>query len=151
MGRAEAPRGRQRHGLTAARRFLATFGARAIGARTSVGRALAEWRRELVEDLGGPEAVSTAQQTLIDVATRTRVMLDSIDVFILSMPSPVNKRRRVLFPVVVQRQALARELLRVLDTLGLRRERGADDGRATGAFMRVNERNQAEVASDLST
>jgi hypothetical protein len=43
---APGAKGRQRHGLTAARRFLAAFGARAIDALTSVGRALAEWRRD---------------------------------------------------------------------------------------------------------
>jgi len=46
------------------------LGSRAIDRRTSVGRALAGWRPDLVEDLGGLERISTQEVALIDLLTR---------------------------------------------------------------------------------
>lgn len=124
-GSRRGARGRQRHGLTTLKRAISALGSRpidrAIDARTSLGRALAAWRRDLIADLGGPEVVSTQQAGVVELAVRTRLMLDSADAFILSMPSLVNKRRRVLFPVVLQRQSLARDLAHFLAQLGLER------------------------------
>jgi hypothetical protein len=122
-------RGRQHHGLTTLKRAITELGSRsihrAIDARTQLGRALAEWRRDLTEDLGGPETVTTAQAGMIELAVRTKLMLDSVDTFILTMESPVNKRRRAVFPVILQRQSLARDLARFLEALGLERRRPA--------------------------
>ena len=114
-------RGRQRHGLTTLKRAVAVLGRRAIDARTHLGRALAAWRRALVDDLGGPQKITTQQAALVDLSVRTKLLVDSVDAFLLTMPSLVNKRRRVLFPVVLQRQALARDLVHTLNVLGLER------------------------------
>ena len=48
-------------------------------------------------------------------------MLDTIDNWILSQPSLVNKSKKMLLPVVVQRQQLADGLARYLKDLGLHR------------------------------
>src|SRR5262245_55533943 len=39
--------------------------------RTALGKALAQWRAELINDLGGPEAVSTQEVAVVDLAVRT--------------------------------------------------------------------------------
>jgi hypothetical protein len=83
--------------------------------------ALAEWRRDLTADLDGPESITTAQAGMVELAVRTKLMLDSVDSFILTMESPVNKRRRTVYPVILQRQTLANSLARFLETLGLER------------------------------
>jgi hypothetical protein len=92
-----------------------------IDKRTAVGRALADWRQELVRDLGGPETVSTQQLAVIDLAVRTKLLLDSIDAWLLMQPTLVHHRRRALLPVVVQRQSLANALAHYLSLLGLER------------------------------
>lgn len=95
--------------------------------RTALGRALAEWRSALVADLGGEGHVSTQQLALVDVAVRTKLMLDSVDAYVLGLDALVNKRKRCLWPVVRERQALAGQLQGVLRDLGLeRRQREAD-------------------------
>ena len=48
-------------------------------------------------------------------------MLESVDRWLLQQPSLVNKSRRQLFPVVLQRQQLADALARYMTTLGLER------------------------------
>jgi hypothetical protein len=89
--------------------------------RTGVGRALSEWRESLVADLGGPDAVSTQQAAIIDLAVRTKLLVDSVDAYVLGMPSAVNKRSRCLYPVVKERQALVSQLQSLLRDLGLER------------------------------
>jgi len=85
-----------------------------------VGVALMAWKADLIADLGG--AVSVQEVAVIDLATRTRLMLESVDRWLLQQPSLVNKSRRQLFPVVLQRQQLADSLARYMTTLGLERK-----------------------------
>ena len=97
------------------------LGRREIDQRTTLGKALAQWRRELVADLGGKEAVSAQQIALIELAAGTKLLLDSIDAWLLKQPSLVNARRRAVLPIVLQRQQLADSLARALMQLGAER------------------------------
>ena len=110
-----------KHGLSTLKRAVKTLGARAIDARTKVGRALLQWRDDLVADLGGPEAVSTQQVAIVDLAVRTKLLLHSIDNWLLTQPSLINARKKSLLPAVRERQALADGLARYLAQLGLER------------------------------
>ena len=47
-----------KHGLTPLKRAVKGLGSRVIDMRTSLGKALAEWRADLVADLGGRDAVT---------------------------------------------------------------------------------------------
>lgn len=85
-----------------------------------VGVALRDYRAELLEALGG-EDVSPQRRAIVDVITRTALLLDSLDAYVLAMPSLVNKSKRQVFAVVQQRQALADSLVRHLQALGLDR------------------------------
>lgn len=104
------------------KRALREHGTRAIDRRTSVGKALDHWRDELVADLGGSEQVSTQQRAIINVAVKTKLLLDSIDTWILKQPSLINLRKRAVHPVVLQRQQLADSLIRAMVQLGLERK-----------------------------
>ena len=115
-------RGREKHGhyrLKRAVNELGRRGLRAVDGRTAVGKALTRWRQQLVDDLGGE--VSTQQAAVIELALRTRLLLDSIDGWLLRQKSLINHRRRALFPVVRERQTIADALARYLDMLGLQR------------------------------
>jgi hypothetical protein len=68
-----------KHGLTAMKAALSKPGARAIDRRTKIGRALLQWRNELIEDLGGMDAVTTQQLAIVELAVKSKLMLDSID------------------------------------------------------------------------
>jgi hypothetical protein len=86
-----------------------------------VGQALQQWRTAIIDDLGGEQGVSAMQRAVIELATKTYLMLDSVDKFLLSQKSLVNKSRRQLFPIVLQRQQLADALARYMNQLGLER------------------------------
>jgi hypothetical protein len=122
----------QQTGLYAARRAVETFGSRALpGADTPLGQELQAWRASLIADLGGDP--STAQVALIDLAVRSKLMVDSVDAYLLEMQSLVDKRHRRLWPVVRERQALVNALQAILRDLGL--ERRAKDAEAVETIL----------------
>jgi hypothetical protein len=94
-------------------------GKRAVDRRTTEGRALARWRAELIRDLGGEENLSTQRKALVELVCRDRFLLDAVDGWLLSQPTFINRRRRCLFPIVVEREKLADSLARRLAQLGL--------------------------------
>ena len=67
------------------------------------GRALAHWREDLIRDLRR-RRINTARGSIVDLAVRTRLLLDSIDAWLLTQPSLINLRKRSLMPVVRERQ-----------------------------------------------
>ena len=103
------------------KRAVRVLGARAIDRRTTVGKALADWRDQLTADLGGSDVISTQQRAVVDLVVRTKLMLDSVDAWVLKQPSLVNVRRRSLLPVVRERTQLADAVARYLAALGLER------------------------------
>jgi hypothetical protein len=67
------------------------------------------------------DAISTQQAALVDLAVRTKLLVDSVDAYVLAMPSPVNRQRRCLHPVVRERASLVNQLQTILRDLGLER------------------------------
>jgi hypothetical protein len=108
-------------GLGALKSAVRVLGNRAVDRRTTVGKTLSGWRDELIADLGGDNGISTQQRALVDLVVRTKLMLDSIDAWLLKQPSLVNARKRSLLPVVRERTQLADAIARYLAALGLER------------------------------
>jgi hypothetical protein len=71
--------------------------------------------------------VSTQQVAIVDVAVRTKLILDSVDSWLLAQRSLVNVRARSLIPVVIQRGRVARSLAHFLQMLGLERRTRTHD------------------------
>lgn len=85
----------------------------------AVGEELRKWKAALVADLGGDP--STAELAIIELCTRSFLMLESVDKYLLSVPSLVNRQKHRLFNVVLERETLANSLARNLERLGLKR------------------------------
>jgi len=122
--RRKKPRGTTTQpGYWAAKRALARFGDHVIDGRSRVAHALDEFRDELLNDLGGAEAVSQQQRVIVDLAVRTHLMVQSVDNYLLSLGSLVNRRKRALWPVVRERAALADSLAKYMTMLGLEKRK----------------------------
>ena len=117
------PRNYSKHGLTVLKGAVKVLGGRVVDRRTTLGKALAQWRTELINDLGGPGAVSTQEAAVVDLAVRTKLLLDSIDAWLLTRRSLINVKQRALLPAILQRQQLADGLARYLNQLGLKRRK----------------------------
>jgi hypothetical protein len=109
------------HGLTTLKRAVRIHGSRTIDGRTTLGRTLGAWRTQLIADLGGHDSLSIQETALVDLAVRTKLLLDSVDAWLLQQHSLVNVRKRALLPVVRERTQLADALARYLAMLGLKR------------------------------
>jgi hypothetical protein len=115
------PRPYSRHGLHALKAKVKVAGLAAVDGRTAAAQALLDWRRSLISDLGGEEAVSAQQRALVEIATRTRLFIDHLDSFLLGQKSLVNAKRKAALPLLRERQSLADSLTRILGQLGLER------------------------------
>lgn len=97
-----------------------------IHMRSAGARELLAFKAQLISDMGGELNISAARMALIDLAARTRALIAHIDAWLLEQPSLVNKRKKSLPSVVMQRQTLCDALARYLGQLGLeRKERDA--------------------------
>jgi hypothetical protein len=104
-----------------------------INGRSALGRGMADARADLCRDLGGVDTLSAAQLKIVDLAVRTEVLVNSVDLWLLMRPSIVSGRKRSLLPVVTQRIALADSLARYLSMLGL--ERRAKEPKSIGEYL----------------
>jgi hypothetical protein len=98
------------------------FGDHVIDGRSRVAHALDEFRDDLIRDLGGAEAISQQQRVIVDLVVRTHLMVQSLDNYLLTLGSLVNRRKRALWPVVRERTALADSLAKHLAMLGLEKK-----------------------------
>lgn len=122
---AGAPHGNangQKHGLESLKRAWKELGMRAVDKRTRAGKAMKKYRLDLIRDLGGEDAISAQQWRLIDLVIRNTMILESIDAWLLTRDTLINKRQKALLPVVMQRQVLADGLARYLTALGLEKK-----------------------------
>ncbi len=110
-----------RTGLHALKARVKVRGLAAIDMRTTAAQALIAWRSELLTDLGGEEIVSAQQLALVEMATRTRLYVDSLDAWLMEQSSLVNRRKKAVLPVLRERQQLVDSLARILGQLGLER------------------------------
>jgi hypothetical protein len=86
-----------------------------------VGEALKVWKAGLIDSLGGESSVSAMELSVIELACKTHLLLASVDRFLLEQKSLVNKSKRTLFPIVLQRQTLADALASYMKQLGMKR------------------------------
>jgi len=137
--------GRKRtHALSVLRQTVTQLGHRPLDGRTTLSKQLAAWKANLIADLGGPDAITTAQHTILALAAKTKLMLDSVDGWLLTQPSLVNARRKSLLPVVRERMQLSDALARYLTQLGL--ERKAKEVNVAEAFAALHQTERVREA-----
>jgi hypothetical protein len=117
----KAPRPYSRHGLNAPMARIKLRGFSTIDRRTAAAREQLALRCELANALGGETDLSPQRRKLVDMAARASLLLDHVDAWLFQQRSLVNARAKTLLPILVQRQALADHLTRLLDKLGLDR------------------------------
>ena len=74
----------RQHGFAGAKKLMREYGSRSLDGRTSAAKTLQRWREAAVEDLGGPEVISAMQATLIDEASKLKMLLHGVDTWLLS-------------------------------------------------------------------
>lgn len=108
------------HGLNALRKAVTRLSTKRLDQRSAIAVAVRRFKADLVRDLGGNP--SRAQETLIELAARTWIIVEALDDWLMRQPSLVLHRKRAVVPVLLQRQQLADSLARQLERLGLERK-----------------------------
>jgi hypothetical protein len=108
------------HGMYGVQRAIRERGLDAIDGRSALGRALREYRADLIRDLGGQETLSTAQLHLVELAVRDRLLLDTLDAALTERPL-FNRKRKTVAPALEARFRMADSATRRLVALGLKR------------------------------
>jgi len=131
----------RRSGYYAAKRAVVKYGARVLpGVDTAIGRELRDWRLSLIADLGGLETLSTQQLALIEQVVVQRYLVSSLDAYVLSLPSLVNRKKRCAFTIMRDRAAQVNLLRDLLRDLGLeRRSKEVDIAAQLAALHRAGE------------
>lgn len=119
---AKARRGYRKSGIHSAEKALSRRGLSALDGPSAIARAVRDWRTAVAGDLGGPEVLSQAQRTLLNVAAQDVVLLSVADSWLReNAHGIINRCRRAFVPLVEQRLRVASHLAELLKTLGLKR------------------------------
>ncbi len=118
----------QRHGLTHAMQAVRRLSADAIDGRSRVAKAAQAFRDSLLFDLGGEQALSTQELTIIDLAVSDVILLGLIDGFVYGnadlenpLQNVLSKKHRRLYPIIEQRSSIANALTAKLSKLWIER------------------------------
>jgi hypothetical protein len=114
-------KGYPKNGMVTLKKKIQLAGLKGVDWRSAGAKAVREWRDQLITDLGTRESISTQQHTLIEYAVRTKLYLDTIDSFLMQQSSIVIKKRKAVWPLVMQRQQLLASFERTMTLLGLQR------------------------------
>lgn len=125
---ADAPRSRggrrvgagrkSEHAYRKMRATMTALTTRRLDGRSAVAVAVRKWKGQVAADLGN--ALSEAQETILEGAAQKLVIRDSLAAYIARQGSLVTKKRAVI-PVVATYLTVADSLARDLERLGLSR------------------------------
>jgi hypothetical protein len=114
-----------RHGRVRAYRPSGLY--RQASPAPEVQQAMDHLRAQLLTDKGGPDAVTTAERVLIDLAVAAAIKAQRVEAYLATLPCLVDKRRRRVWQVVRDSTTLAAHLATLLRDLGLERRARALD------------------------
>jgi hypothetical protein len=84
--------------------------------------AVREWRDQIIVDRGGRQQWSQLQLMQLERFIITEILIQSIDSYLMTQSSLVNRRKKSLYPVVVERGRLAELSLKLATAIGLDRK-----------------------------
>lgn len=83
-----------------------------------LSHALKRERDVLIEEMGGADVVQPSVLALIDMAIRTKMLVDTVDALLIEIGARIiNRRKKIAYPLLKQRSELAAEYTNQLRTL----------------------------------
>ena len=129
------------HGFTSLLRGRSKADARQIDGRSSLGQAMAQYKANLISDLGGQENLSTQELTIVEMVSKDWLILQSIDAYLLQA-GLFSRRRKSAYALTIQRGQIADSLTRRLQAVGLKR-RAKPVGNLADLLRRPNQPPQS--------
>lgn len=110
-----------KHGLTTVRKNLKSLSA-VLDRRTVEAKFVKKWQADIIAELGGPEKISTAKKTLVQLASMDFLYLLLAQRQTLSLPSIFDQQTGGFLNIVMDQEQIAERLARKLSMLGLERK-----------------------------
>lgn len=82
-------------------------------------RQLLALRDDIITSRGGHDALTPQALAIIDIVLKEMILLGHIDMYLLSLDSIINRRRKSLLPIVRERMSVADSLIKHLSVIGL--------------------------------
>jgi hypothetical protein len=143
------PKSYHTSGTQRLKRAVKVLGSRTIDQRTSMGKALAAYRDDLIADLGGAENLSRQEHLLVEEVIITTLLLSSVNAWLLAQKSLVSKKARGVIAAVRDRNSLVLTLKGLLESLGLkRRAKQADSLESIAAEYAERRRSESGPATE---
>jgi hypothetical protein len=118
----EVLRRANRPNLRALKATVKLRGMFAVDRRTHVARGLLAWKNAILNDLGGASEVSAARMGLVDMACRTRLLIEHCDAWMMEQKNLIDEKEKKLLPIVLERQKLVDSLGKLLVHVGLKKQ-----------------------------
>ena len=106
--------------ISTMKKAVAKYGTRAVDGRSKMAYQLRAWRKDVIDTLGGYDNVTPQELAIVEMASMNRMIICSIDAWILSHPTLIRKDQS-LMPAILQRQQLGNGLRDDLKAIGLHR------------------------------
>jgi hypothetical protein len=104
---------------------------------------------QLVNDLGGPDVVSTAESMLIDLIVAAKVKHADAVNYLVALPRPwCNRKSHAVWKVVLDTTRLEAHLCKLLQALGL--DRRAQDVDLIDEIQRLHAEDAEDAAPDAA-
>jgi hypothetical protein len=93
----------------------------AFDQRTKLGRFIFEKAHAIYKDGGGREQFSELKRDLTGHYVITDLLLQQLNVYLLDQPSLVNKRKKTVLPILLERNRLIETLMKLASAIGIER------------------------------
>lgn len=108
--------------LRKAKRKILLRGLASMDKRGEVAKVFREMRSALTDQYGGAEAITPAQEMLIEMFCRGKTYLNHVDVVLHELARLTNGTKRKAIPLLMERMSMAKILSGQLEQLGLERK-----------------------------
>lgn len=90
-----------------------------IQALGDLGRPLQEWVDGVIDSFGGETRITPQKKSAIILAAKSLLIVECVDRYLFSLPSIINRSRREVFSIVLQRKELVSAFGRQLADIGM--------------------------------
>jgi hypothetical protein len=98
-----------------------------IDALGDLGRPLQQWVDGVIDSFGGETRITPQKKSAIILAAKSLLICEAVDRYLFSLPSIINRSRREVFSIVLQRKELVNAFGRQLADIGMNKLEAESD------------------------
>jgi hypothetical protein len=119
----------------------------------ALGRPLQQWVDGVIDSFGGETRITPQKKSAIILAAKSLLIVECVDRYLFSLPSIINRSRREVFSIVMQRKELVTAFGRQLADIGMNKLEAESDTLMETLRERygASERVTKQIAQEFDT